>query len=309
MYSNVDFRQVVNTHDLLTTLEESKDKEAAYLNLFRRVTEYCQSAPVRMAYVPPSWVALLRVMGVSVVSVEPFFAEDDFVEVPLLGDLPRHFVAVMCCHRHETSEYLQELYTTGGKLKNLIRDTGSVTVTCRGDFMHPAIIDSLAKLVNWLDEGAFDGYRNVILVPKVSSNSLDFYDSVRGAITEGVSRATEFLGKPFDGEWNLVEVSGVYGVRPESTWGTTMEYDSAIPNEWRIIQYLRWFFYEVEPEAIISYCTDDNDSISEAVNTTDAVVKYAVKQGDLCSSACLSALEQSVFNSTVAAIQLKAVGG
>jgi len=309
---DVDFRQVVNTHDLLTTLEGDKDTEGSYLELFRAITEYCMSMPVRMAYVPPSWVALLRVIGASVVSVETFFAEDDFVEVPLLGDLPRHFVAVMCCHRPETSLYLQEMYTSGIKLKNLVKDSTPVTVTCRGDFMSPAIIDSLTDLTNLMDKGSFDGYRNVILIPNVTTDEVGFHSAIRAAVNAGVYRATELLGKQFDGEWNLVEVSGVYGVRPESTWGSTSSYDSAVPNEWRIIQYLRWFFNAVEPEAVISYCTEDNASITEATNTTDAIVKYVVrhnaKNKDLRSFKSLKALEDSVFNSTVAAIQLNEVG-
>jgi hypothetical protein len=65
--------------------------------------------------------------------------------------------------------------------------------------------------------------------------------------------------------------SGVVGIAPQELWGDLPNYDSGLPNEWRLLHEARDYFGRVRYDRVVVYADYYNRTIVEALMATSVL--------------------------------------
>ena len=244
------------THNALSFIQQShsryEDRYGSWLQFFKQVAENPQ---VVITECPRCWAPFLFYLGATIQSEIRHFSEDRWVAAGVyktafsIGRL-REYVEVCSAMR---PELVDALYKADMEWKSQIgawRHTKQkqFQVTCNGSFFRPEVLNYLDVLTSRLKYDPL--IKGAVFVPCAADKP---YPSP-------VHTAVMNLLNPFE---EIVIVTGVCGVVPKSLWPVMPHYDSGLPNELRVTQWVQNICLKRQYKYVVSYCDFYNPAIKE----------------------------------------------
>lgn len=210
-----------------------------YIEIFRRIAE----GEVKLVINPPCcWIPLIRYLGGQVKGRKFFFPNDYlFDSVPWLSeDISREMVEISAAARPELAD---SLWKADMQWNCFIPDSSrnkrdEILITNYNSWFAPEIMGVMKMVEN---TGVIPIHDRCVLVPCAADKP--YPSPLHKAVKEVVGD-----------DYELIVCSGVVGVLPERLWGSCqVNYDSAIPNFWRLMQSIEKYFHDFEYRQIVVY--------------------------------------------------------
>lgn len=312
-----------------------EDTYGGWLSLFHSVAMAPRDMTIRLDHVPWSWVPLLWELGVDVTDpyiawpeckavagalygagfaanpIDPrrrphaFVSEDsEFCDVcnhSILGHedgpdkeeplvlrarvLDRHLLEVLCAFRPETVDALwkvdQQWRPARVNRRSIIQK--SFSVTCNGSFWR----EEIRHFIDVVLPAYTPPLKKVVLVPCAADKP--YPSPMHKAVLARL---------PSD--YYLAIATGVLGIVPADLWPEMPNYDSGIPNEWRLLNVAADYFRRCPHDRVVCYVDFYSIPLQMALASTDTPSAFVneIKRYDdyidLLAPSRLAALERSL---------------
>lgn len=216
-----------------------------YLKFFKDIVESDEHISVMGC--PTTWAVYLNYLNVEVVTYLNFFKEDTYVTN--VTDNNRLYVESICTLRPELSDALWKSDVQWNNKRRSNNTEKVFYITNNGSFHRTEVLDYIRKLKNYTPTK-----RKVVLVPCAADKP---YPSPLH------KKVLELL--PHD--YYLCVATGVLGLVPQDLWDHMPNYDSAIPNEWRLFNLAREYFHKHPHEHIVCYTDYYSVALYHAFNS------------------------------------------
>lgn len=237
-----------------------EDVYSGWLDFFRAVAE--SDEPIAVSDVPHSWVPLLIYLGGDVVSSTVHFPCDRILcssdvsralSIALQQGLLREFVESSCCYRPELVDAMWKSDMEWNTKRLPVAASKEFVVTNNGSFHRPEVISFLDRCTS-----AHQWKRGIVLVPCAADKPYPapLHVAVRSVIPD---------------DYRIAVVTGVLGVVPEELWGEMPNYDSGVPNRWRVMEAVRTYFDRCMYEKIVVYSDFYSEAISYGLDQADPI--------------------------------------
>lgn len=244
-----------------------EDRYQQYMDLFNRVAHTPGEVPITVNEPPWSWVPLLE--HLRCVCVEPRVAFEHCAIVANAHNTPsdRTYVEVMCGFRPETVDALWKCDMQWDVPKGRVRQylpKNEFIVTTNGAFHRPEVMAFGDVLRDYKPMK-----RQVLLVPCAADKP---YPSPLH------QKCLELMPDDF----YLMNATGVLGLVPQDLWSVMPWYDSGIPNEWRLMNTVAWYFNRFPHDRVVVYCDFYSTAIQYGLNRINHPARFVlpVKQYD-----------------------------
>jgi len=236
------FRTTINVkNEVLGLPGRYEDRYGHYLKFFQYLAESAVS--VALHDVPATWAPFCTYMGHSVQScVTNHFDSDPYVNAMVMVNHKmqdgRLFIEAVSTFRPELVDALwkYDMQWKSVKLLNHVLPLGSdILITNNGSYHRPEITDYFEHLNAYVPTK-----KKVVLVPCAADKP---YPAPMHA---------EVL-KRMPSDFYLANITGVIGVVPQDLWPVMPQYDSGIPNEWRLVNVAREYFKRTQHTDIVVY--------------------------------------------------------
>jgi len=273
-----------------------EDRYGQYLKVFESV--YMSEKPVVIKNPPGCWIPLLWWLGAEVEGGQCYFEHDDIV---------------ICL--------VDEKKLTKGKI---LRDR-TLLETLTG--FRPELVDALWKSdMEWPLRKSPQMWvveRRVAKKDFVITNNGSFH---RKEVLDYLSVLREFVpskkccvlvpcaaDKPYPSklhkailemlppEYHIIVATGVLGLVPMELWSIMPWYDSGLPNEWRLMKIVSWYFSQYTYEKIVVYCDYYNEAIEKGLINSSAEkifvnpIKFYFNYVDLLDQQRIGALRRALI--------------
>lgn len=207
---------------------------------------------------PACWYPFIRYLGGDVLRPQPVFPEDYLVHNPLqeavnhaiLGGRLRALVEMYSTLRPELADALYKSDVEWKFGKRLHATQSEFNVTNNGSFHRPEVLDFIEKVHTLYKKP--EHVTTAVLVPCAADKP---YPAPLHATVQRIL--------PKDA--HQVIITGVLGVVPQETWDEMPNYDSGIPNQWRVMQEVVWYFKQFRYKKIVMYCDFYNEAIHKGL--------------------------------------------
>lgn len=208
-----------------------EDTYGGWLTLLQSIAE---AGGCNMSDAPLCWYPFIKYLGGEVDELRSYFSEDAFVPVYIrelvqqtmsagrLRELVEHYSTLR-------PELADALYKSDMEWDTKIRQHASqhsFNVTCNGSFYRPEVIYYNKLIEEYEPPSHISG---CILVPCAADKPYP----------APLHRAIQAFLPP---NYHLIVATGVLGLVPEELWNAMPDYDSGIPNKWRVMKACEWFF-------------------------------------------------------------------
>jgi predicted RNA-binding protein len=253
-----------STVNMMFRREAGKRYEDTYGGWLELLKQVAEAGGCGMSEVPRSWYPFIRYLGGEADEIVRVFPEDmldlaaptdlrELVQQAIQAGRLRELVEHYSTLRPELAD---ALYKSDVEWKTKIRlhqTQKTFNVTCNGSFYRPEVRDFLKALWAYEPPSHITG---CVLVPCAA-------DKPYPAPLHCAIHA--FL----PGNYHLIVATGVLGLAPEGLWDVMPEYDSGIPNKWRVMKTCQWFFrkHSDHYKHIIVYSDFYNEAIESGLST------------------------------------------
>jgi hypothetical protein len=276
--------------DPLPSGRRYEDQYGEWLKVFQTVAE--ATSPVTCVNPPWSWVPLLVDLGAAV-----HFPRDNWPCDTLVGNMLDHdpdralysdrtTLEVICGFRPETTDALWKADMQWSCSRRITRpDEKQFIVTNNGSFHRPEVLEFIGKVSKYKPTK-----RKVVLVPCAADKP---YPSE-------MHKVVLDLLPP---DYYLAIATGVLGIVPFDLWNEMPWYDSGLPNEWRLMNVAKDYFFRNEHDHIVVYADYYNLALAVAFQLLGQErvefineVKFYEDYLDLLDPARLSRLKAALDN-------------
>lgn len=247
--------------------EDGKRYEDTYGGWLALLKYVAEAGGCGMSDAPMSWYPFIRYLGGEVDTLRREFPEDSVVPTDIrdlvqqeiqrgrLRELVEHYSTLR-------PELADALYKSDVEWKTKFRMHSlreTFNVTCNGSFYRPEVIAYKKLIEAYVPPEHVTG---CVIVPCAA-------DKPYPAPLHRTIQA--FLPKDFQ----LIVATGVLGVVPEDLWNKMPEYDSGIPNKWRVMKAVEWFFtkHSDRYQSVLVYSDFYNEAIERGLE--GAHVRFA----------------------------------
>lgn len=230
-----------------------EDQYQGYLRLFEDIARTPPDIAIQVKGPPWSWVPLLHYLRCLPIAPRTFFRHDEAARGAVVvaraaspNCMDRTFVEVMCGFRPECVDALWkcDMQWKTERAKGYENDGVEFVVTNNGSFHRREVNAFTEVLREYVPKK-----RNVVLVPCAADKP--YPAPLHRAILA-------FLPDSY----YLCNVTGVLGLVPQDLWDHMPHYDSGIPNRWRVLEAVKWYFRKFSHEKIVVYCDFYVEAIS-----------------------------------------------
>lgn len=231
------------------------DTYGKYLEVFKEINEFCV-----VDNAPRCWVPLLYYLGASVNSMRWAFPEDDFIPFDSVIEFggkfyrtedPRHMVEVFCAMRPELIDALWKIDNQWKKPISTMMDgrrdiKKDMLITTTNSFDRPEIKKFISEVGR---------YKSVLGKCVITNCSADkpYPSEVHKRI------------KTLYPEHELLVISGVTGIVPERFFPMMPNYDSGMPNFWRIKKLSADYFIRNRYDEIVVFTEFNQYALNETL--------------------------------------------
>lgn len=217
-----------------------EDRYGHYLKFFQHLaeSEFC----ISLHSLPATWAIFARYLGHRIASKIYFFDSCAYVEAldNVKTEFPdqRLLVEAVSTFRPELVDALWKYDMQWKSIKNstCVRPLGSeILITNNGSYHRPEIQGYFEHLHNYTPTK-----KKVVLVPCAADKPYPapLHSDVLSMMPS---------------DFYLANITGVIGVVPQDLWPVMPQYDSGIPNEWRLVNIARDYFKRTKHTDIIVY--------------------------------------------------------
>lgn len=233
-----------------------------YLKIFKAI----QYKSTKVINAPRSWVPLLVYLGADVYSHKFHFVEDEFLPKNIFdmiykaqtNDKFREYVEHVCALRPELVDALWKIDNQWYK-DTIHKMQEQFIVSNYSAFFRPEIMNYLNKL---------HGYRSTYTKCVLTNCAAD---------KPYPSDLHMYLKRKYP-DHELVICTGVLGVLPEPLWNEAPQYDSGLPNFWRMQEELTYYLRNNRYNEIVVHTEFNQQSILKVLPylAPDAKIIFAV---------------------------------
>ncbi len=216
-----------------------EDRYGHYLKFFQLLAETW--TPMDLADVPATWYPFCHYLGHTVNNTYDQFPSCPIVREMMThyDDFPdkRHFVEVVSTFRPELVDALwkYDMQWDSNNARAVLEHGADILITNNGSYHRPEIMNYFDDLNTYKPTK-----RNVVLVPCAADKP---YPAVMHQAVLDRMPASFYLAN----------ITGVIGVVPQDLWPVMPQYDSGIPNEWRLVDVAKDYFGRNDHDNIIVY--------------------------------------------------------
>lgn len=238
-----------------------EDRYGQYLDFLKTIAETDINIDVTVHNAPWSWTPLLNYLHCEIINPIYRFHHCGMVRRAvflsrratngsfLFQDINRTALEVLCGFRPELVDALYKIDTQWKVPPRRMRlsDADEFIVTNNGSFHRHEVLGFMQELKAYRPSK-----RKVVLVPCAADKP--YPAPLHKAVLDML---------PDD--YYLAIATGVLGIVPMDMWDRMPNYDSGIPNQWRLFESARAYFGRIHHERIIVYCDFYAHVLSEAL--------------------------------------------
>lgn len=246
-----------------------EDRYSQYLDFFKDVAETPADHTIDVSNVSWCWVPLLIYLNCRILNPIHKYQYCNYVKKALwlsksaltrevtTSLLDRTAIEVLCGFRPECVDALYKIDTQwnvqeGRTLKNTAEE---FIVTNNGSFHRREVLDFMKKLDTYQPTK-----RKVLIVPCAADKP--YPAPLHKACLEIL---------PDD--YYMAIATGVLGIVPQDMWANMPMYDSGIPNQWRLYERTKNYFYQHNHNHIVIYCDFYAHVLLEAFRTSNKTLR------------------------------------